>query len=631
MTTSDPRRSAPIDLPRVEAAARFERPLLGAAAGAALLFPTAIVGDIALRTTALMPLAVYAVMLAAALFAGARLTSLRRRLAQAQNLSGRDAGPPAAELAAAAPATVESEPPAAEPAAAPPPSPEAALERFGREGVGALLAVAGAVAFGGSLLALSTTAARDAAGEAALLSGLALWSVAFLLLVASRWSQAIPPDELPEAPGLAEWYRGAQWLALLTGAGLLARGLGFAQVPFDRWLRFVLLAVCAICALEMMVRGLGRLLRPPAAWDAVEAPVRLISLGTLFHGRGPFQGILEVAESRLGLSLRSAWAIGFLRRSAGPLGAGMLLALWAASALVVIGPGEQGVRLRLGRRASRQPLPPGLALKLPWPLETVERYPVARPHTVAVGSSGPQRASLLWTQTHAGEEFNLLLGDGRELVAVDALVTYRIRDVMAHTLGFQNPSEILSALAYRVLLQEVVATDLDRLLSVDRAQFARTFAVALQTACDAQGLGVEILHAAFISLHPPVGVAAAYQGVVSAHLQRHTITAQVQGYRQSILPEALAQADALQKREAARAAERRAEATGDAASFMAARRGYQTSPDLYRFRRRLETLEQGAADLNLYVVDPAVATGAGELWIDLRPGSPVPPGSGGIR
>src|SRR5438132_678441 len=100
---------------------------------------------------------------------------------------------------------------------------------------------------------------------------------------------------------------------------------------------------------------------------------------------------------------------------------------------------------------SAVPVEPGLRLKRPWPFEDVDRYPVRRVQTLGLGYAGPSKASLLWGRRHAGEEYQLLLGDGRELVSVDATVSYRIRDVVAFALAFENPRETLEALAYRLL------------------------------------------------------------------------------------------------------------------------------------------------------------------------------------
>jgi regulator of protease activity HflC (stomatin/prohibitin superfamily) len=277
------------------------------------------------------------------------------------------------------------------------------------------------------------------------------------------------------------------------------------------------------------------------------------------------------------------------------------------------------LRFRFGRLASAVPVEPGLHLKLPWPFETVEPYAVRRVQLLSLGYAGLPKDSLLWGRAHAGEEYQLLLGDGRELVSVDATVTYRIRDVRAFALAFQNPREALDALAYRLLLRATVATDLDRLLTADREPFARRFAADLQRASDREGLGVEILHVGFVSLHPPVGIAQAYDDVVSAEIERETRIAGARVDREATLPAAEADA-ARETREAeGEAARRLADARGAAAGFLAARSAARAAPELFRLRRRLEAVEEALTDRSLFVVDHRLQSASGAFWIDLRP------------
>jgi membrane protease subunit HflK len=174
-------------------------------------------------------------------------------------------------------------------------------------------------------------------------------------------------------------------------------------------------------------------------------------------------------------------------------------------------------------------------------------------------------------------------------------------------------------------MRETVAIDLDRLLTADRAAFARRFAVALQEASETQGLGLEILHVGFTSLHPPVGIAGAYEDVVSAEIERETRAARARVARETTVPAAEAEAARIVREAEAEAARRLADAEGAAAGFRAALSAARTSPDLFRFRRRLEALEDGLTDRSLFVVDHRLRTGAGELWIDVRPGTSPPP------
>jgi regulator of protease activity HflC (stomatin/prohibitin superfamily) len=573
----------------------------GAALGVACL---AWVAQQVLDSGSLAPLVSYMVLLAVVLYTSRRATRLRRVLETSL------------ETLAAEEPTMESE-------ASPTPGERARAElaRYSREGVAFAFSLGAAASLGLGHMAWRGELGSGPAGRTTVLVGAMLGVLTFGLMVASRWMAAIPADRLPESAGLAEWLRGAQWVTGLTALGLLVRGLGLVALDPGRLIAIALLVFCGLCAAELWLRGLDAFFRKRDPRPERVIPLRLVTLTTLFHGASPLHGLMEVAERRLGLSVRSAWALGFVRRSLGVLGASLILLVWASTMLVVVGPQEQGIRLRVGRLASRAPVPPGLHVKWPWPLETVERYPVTRVQTLGLGFAGPAKDSLLWGRRHAGEEYQLLLGDGRELVSVDATVSYRIRDVLAFALASQNPRETLDALAYRLLMRETVAIDLDRLLTADRAAFARRFAVALQQASDAQGLGFEILHVGFTSLHPPVGIAAAYEDVVSAEIERETRAVRARVARETAVPAAETEAVRVVREAEAEAARRLADAVGAAAGFQAALGASRASPELFRFRRRLEALEDGLAERSLFVVDHRLRTGAGELWIDVRPPS----------
>jgi regulator of protease activity HflC (stomatin/prohibitin superfamily) len=587
---------------------RLSRRLFGAAGAALGLAFLAWVVQQALHYGSLGSLAAYMILLAVVLYASGRAARWRSDVQQLGDT-----------------------PAAAEPAMDAEPNPTSGerarteLARYGGEGIAFAFSLGGVVSLGLSHMAWQSGLGAGPAGAPTVLSSALLGGLTFALMVASRWMAAISADRLPESAGLAEWLRGAQWVSGLTAVGLLARGLGLVALDPARVIAVALLALCVLCAAELWLRGLDAFFRKRDPRTERAIPLRLVTLTTLFQGVSPLQGLMEVAERRLGLSLRSAWALGIVRRSLGVLAASLILLVWASTTLVVVGPHEQGIRLRFGRLASRVPIQPGLHLKWPWPLETVDRYAVTRVQTLGLGFAGPPKDSLLWGRRHAGEEYQLLLGDGRELVSVDGIVSYRIRDVLAFAFGSQNPRETLDALAYRLLMRETVAIDLDRLLTADRAAFARRFAVALQEASETQGLGLEILHVGFTSLHPPVGIAGAYEDVVSAEIERETRAVRARVARETTVPAAEAEAARIVREAEAEAARRLADAAGAAAGFRAALSAARTSPDLFRFRRRLEALEDGLTDRSLFVVDHRLRTGAGELWIDVRPGTSPPP------
>jgi regulator of protease activity HflC (stomatin/prohibitin superfamily) len=591
--------------PHLAGAQRFVRPLLVTSGVSLLLTLVALAAAQDPGRALLAPLAAYGVLLTTVLTTTAWLVLTRRDVAGAQLRDD-----------------------AAEATSAAPPQAVAAgeLRRYGRAGVATGFALGGVVT-----LVYCVTALADGLADAplptrlALIEAVRLGLLALVLRAAAYVAHRTPVERLPEAPGVARWLIAGQWLATLLGAALLLQAIGLDTVGVTRWLARACLVLCAACAVEVATRGLAGALRPVPPDAEVQVPSRSVVLGVLVPEQNPLTILAETAERRLGLTLRSTWALTVLRRGLGPAAVAAALIVWGATALVVIGPEEQGLRFRLGRLASPTPLEPGLAVTLPWPFEVVETLPVRRAQTLPIGFAGPRKAALLWAEGHAGEEYRLLLGEGRELLSVDGLVTYRIRDPAAYVLQFQNAREALDALASRQLMQDTVALDLDRLLSADREAFARGFARRLQEACDGAGLGVEILHVGFASLHPPVDVARAYQAVVSAEVDRETQRASARATAAVMGPAAEAEAVQAAGRAEAAAAARRAEATGAATRFESLLDQHRAASELFRFRRRLEALEAGLADVSLYVVDRTLPARGGELWLDLRATPPSGP------
>ncbi|MCK5798213.1 MAG: hypothetical protein KAI47_13560, partial [Deltaproteobacteria bacterium] len=233
-----------------------------------------------------------------------------------------------------------------------------------------------------------------------------------------------------------------------------------------------------------------------------------------------------------------------------------------------------------------------------------------------VGRRG--RRSLLWTSRHAKTEHKLLLGGGRELLNVNAIISYRIGDLSSYLAQYAKPDKVLEALAYRALLRRTAGKSLVAILTEDRAAFSRLLAKDLRRVCARRRLGVQILDVSLLGLHPPVAVASAYQGVVSAQLGIRTATIQAQ--RDAVTREERIRGRSREQvlQAEAKAAKREGRARGEAVRFTLTLKGRAKAPALYRFRKRLELLEARLGGLDLYVVDPLVATTTSSLWVDLR-------------
>jgi len=307
-----------------------------------------------------------------------------------------------------------------------------------------------------------------------------------------------------------------------------------------------------------------------------------------------------------------------VRRSLEPLVIGLFLLGWLSTSFTVVGVDEQGLVETWGVPAAGQPLQPGIHVHWPWPTDKVLRIPVTPVQALNVGHEGEEEGgpeNVLWAVEHAPNEYTLLLGNGRDLITVDAAVQYRIVDPRAWRYHSQNPADALKAIAYRAVMRNTVNHTLAEALSENVAILTSSMREMVQQDADALGLGVKVEGFTVGGMHPPVPVATDYEAVVSAELGKVTAVANATAFQNSTVP--AAEASALTNVNAARAQglEDLGRAAGEAWSFRTMESQYHSAPEEYFFRRRLEALEKGLAGRHFTIVDSRFQRDGGEIWL----------------
>ena len=328
---------------------------------------------------------------------------------------------------------------------------------------------------------------------------------------------------LPEAEGLSRASRIAGWV--LAGAGL---AVIFQWLSLDSAVRIIDFVVIAINF--SICYGLLAYQRAEEGTPDTGS-LDLGVLSVLGSRTNMFGSLLDAAQSQLGIDLRSSWALEIVRRGIEPLIMGLAFLGWLSTSVTIVGIEEQGLVERLGRPLGGAPLSPGLHVHLPWPFDRVTRLPVARAQTLSVGHEGQEEGGpedVLWAVEHAANEYTLLLGNGRDLITVDAGVQYRIRDPRAWFYNSQNPADALRAIAYRAVMRTTVDRTLADALSENLVTTTTRMRQMVQQDADALDLGVEVLGFTVGGMHPPVAVATDYQSVVSAELGKATAVVNAQ-------------------------------------------------------------------------------------------------------
>ena len=465
------------------------------------------------------------------------------------------------------------------------------------------LLCAAALAFGYQSPVHAPDTLRTLAACAALVLG------GLLPLALLRYFELRKLDAFATREHVADWCRCSVWISSIGLVSTLGVAVGAidSQTPVVRGMMLLSL----VPVLEWLVRTLTK----EQGYASLAGDVRTVDL--LFSRMNPVRSLFMHAEHSLGIDIRSTWALRFARRASLPLCTILALLAWLSTTLVTIDTFQAGIHERFGAPVTTEALGPGLHFKAPWPIDRIYRIDSSRVRTLPLGFTKPKPgASLLWTRSHAAQEYNLLLGDGRDLVTLNALLHYRVADPWQWHRSTQNPGAMLQVLAEQAVVNNTVNRSLDEVLSENLAVFARHISDDIRRRAQACGLGVEIVGLSLQGLHPPLRVAEDYQAVVSAQHERETAILVSRAYE--ITTRSQAQVAAVERISAAQsaAALRTSVSRGEAKAFRRLSAAHASAPASFEMIRRLDTLEHVLLGRTLHIIDDRIERDGGILWYE---------------
>ncbi len=480
-----------------------------------------------------------------------------------------------------------------------------------------------AIVFGLWIWQLSRRFALPAAVPAQpLIAAAFLAGEAFLLFLLSRFLVGLARSDdskLLRGPAFA---LGLASYANLIGTIAAACVEGEVR-PADKIATVVLLAVLALVAVELAMRAVASFYRGPGRAGAVIAYESRLA-GLLADPASWTQNIAGALDYQFGFQVSETWLYRFLRRALLPLVVLNLVVLYASTCIVTLGPDEEGILEHFGKpKADAWRLASGLHFKLPWPFETVRRFPTKRILSLNVGfhkEAGAARETLLlWTAAHFDSEEQYLvasradaattnLAGGVEnsvpvnLVVINMPVEFRITNLFAYAYEHAEPQKAMEQLATAALTQELASRDLLGLLGPERSAVAGALRQRMQQAADRQRLGVEIVFVGLAGVHPPLGVAEAFESVVGATEEKEATILAAHAYSNSNAPIAIANAARLGAEASAYRVRRTELAQAEAQQFARRLEAGRTAPGVFRSRAYFDTLTDSLAGIRKYIV-----------------------------
>jgi membrane protease subunit HflK len=278
----------------------------------------------------------------------------------------------------------------------------------------------------------------------------------------------------------------------------------------------------------------------------------------------------------------------------GPAAGALLVAIYLGSGFYSVQPGESAVVRRFGKVIEQAQ--PGLHYRWPTPIERVDVVAVDR----------VRRVETVPAQMLTGDE---------NLISIRASVHYSVTDPAAFVLNVAEPERLVTQAGIAALRQVIAQEAVDALLTVDKTAIQQRTAAAAQAALSRNRSGVRIVGVQLLESAPPLEVAQAFRDVASAREDRNTFANEAVAYRNEVLPVARGDADRIRQAAIAYAAEKRALALGEGASFVARQKAYAGAPEITRQRLYLEAVEGSLAGARKFVLDPEVSPKTTDLWI----------------
>lgn len=281
------------------------------------------------------------------------------------------------------------------------------------------------------------------------------------------------------------------------------------------------------------------------------------------------------------------------RRTLAIVGGGVV-AVWALSGFYVVQPNEQAVVLTFGAFSRSET--PGLRYRLPAPIERVEKVPVTSLKRTDVGGGSADAG----TETDAE---SMMLTRDEQIVDVDFSITWRIADASRYLFATRDPEGAVKAVAESAMREVVGRTDLQPIISANRAQVQRQAAEVMQRTLDGWGAGISVVEVQISRASPPREVVAAFRDVQSAEQDNASAVNEAKTYRNRVVNEA--KGDAARITQAAQGYREQAvrEAQGEAARFNQIYAEYRRAPGVTRDRLYIETMQRVLTASNKVIVD----------------------------
>ncbi len=247
------------------------------------------------------------------------------------------------------------------------------------------------------------------------------------------------------------------------------------------------------------------------------------------------------------------------------------LALWFVfDAWVMVDERQRGVVLRFGK--FDRLMTPGPNFKLPRPFESVTKVDVTQ------------------LSSHT-DQVRMLTAD-ENIVQVEYNVQYLVADPQFYLFGARDPDDTLKQAAESAVRDVIGSSQMDSVLTGERAALAAEARLRLQATLDSYRTGLSVSVFNLQNARPPSEVREAFDDAISAREDRERIESEALAYASKVVPEARGEAARIRAEADGYKEAVIARAQGEAQRFSLLAGEYKKAPQVTRQRLYLESMER---------------------------------------
>ena len=206
------------------------------------------------------------------------------------------------------------------------------------------------------------------------------------------------------------------------------------------------------------------------------------------------------------------------------------------------------------------------------------------------------------------EESLMLTGD-ENIVDVDFVVFWRIKDAQKYLFNIQNPEITVKEVAESAMREVVGKSDIQPLLTGARQKTEQDVQKLMQDVLDHYGAGISVDQVQLQKVDPPTQVIDAFRDVQAARADKERLQNEAGSYANRVLPEARGDAERIMQGARAYREQTVAEATGQTARFLKVYDEYKKAPEVTRKRMYLETMERVLGGTDKIIIDSKTTQG----------------------